>query len=200
MPPDDEEALIDRAVAGDEGALEALFRRHYTTMHRFAQKVCGNADDAEDVAHDAFVRMMGAIRSYNRKGAFTSWMYRVVLNRAIDCRRSDRRRHRLASEFGHVMPDRGEPAQDTAMAARQTVDIILGFPERERDAALLVMGEGLTHAEAAEIIGCPVGTIGWLLTRAGDRLKSILETDSHDRESSEVCLRPAGHQGSAARG
>ena len=76
--------LIARAVSGDTKALDLLFRRYHDTMHRFAQKICGNTADADDVTQDAYVRLMGSIRTYDGRAAFSSWLYRVVLTKAID--------------------------------------------------------------------------------------------------------------------
>ncbi|MCC2110801.1 MAG: RNA polymerase sigma factor, partial [Hyphomicrobiales bacterium] len=160
MPPEDDDVLIARAAEGDERALDRLFRRYYATMNRFAQKICTDVSDAEDVAQEAFIKLMGSIATFDRRSSFSSWLYRVVLNKAIDHHRKSKRRGKLVEDARHVSATSAEPGQENAVAARQVVEIILGFPERERDAALLVLGEGLTHKQAAEIIGCPTGTIG----------------------------------------
>jgi len=194
MAPDDDDALIARAVLGDETALDHLFRRYYATMNRFAQKICPDVSDAEDVAQEAFIKLMGSIDQFDRRSRFTSWLYRVVLNTAIDHRRKSQRRGRLAEDFRQLAPQVQETHQDVAVAARQVVEIILGFPERERDAALLVHGEGLTHKQAAEIIGCPTGTVGWLLGKAGDRLNGILKVEDHDGRHAEGGIREAGDE------
>lgn len=200
MSRHEDEDLIDQAMAGDEAALEALFRRHYKTMHRFAQKICPNAADAEDIAHDAFVKLMGSIHTFDRRSAFTSWLYRVVLNKAIDFRRKHERRNRLARDYRLIAPEIQASSQEAALSARQVVDLILGFPERERDAALLVLGEGLTHAEAAAIIGCPVGTIGWLLNKATTRLNTLMDPETDEREQAESPVRNPGDPTAVARG
>lgn len=199
MPPEDDEVLIERAVHGDEKALERLFRRYYAPMNRFAQKICNNAADAEDVTQEAFVNLMGSIASFDRRSAFSTWLYRVVLNKAIDFQRKNVRRGRLAERLRLVSPSSYEAPQDAAVAARQVVGLILDFPQRERDAALLVHGEGLTHKQAAEIIGCPIGTIGWLLDRAGKRLNAILDAKNDDRENAESRVREAGASAPVAR-
>ena len=192
MPPEDDDVLIERAVRGDEQALERLFRRYYATINKFAQKICRDPTDAEDITQEAFVNLMGSIDSFDRRSAFSTWLYRVVLNKAIDLRRKDARRGRLAERLRQLTPSSYEAPQDATVAARQVVEFLLDFPERERDAALLVHGEGLTHRQAAEIIGCPVGTIGWLLSRAGKRLEEILEAKNDDRENAESRFRQAG--------
>lgn len=199
MPPEDDGTLIERAVRGDEQALDRLFRRYYATMLRFAQKVCRNPTDAEDVTHDAFVSLMGSIGSFDRRATFSTWLYRVVLNKAIDFRRKVARGGRLADQLRLVSSGSYEAPQDAAIAARQVIELLLDFPEKERDAALLVLGEGLTHKQAAAVIGCPVGTIGWLLGNAGKRLNEILEAGTNDRENPQDRVRAAGASAPVAR-
>ena len=200
MPPQEDEELIERARNGDEGALDQVFRRYYATMNRFAQKICSQPSDAEDVAQEAFIKLMGSIRSFDKRSAFTSWLYRVVLNQAIDFRRHMARRGKLTDELSLVQPRYGEAVQENAVTARQVVEIVLGFPERERDAALLVLVEGLTHAQAAEIIGCPTGTIGWLLGKGSARLTAILEAVDHAPDQVKGPVRHAGDPAPVARG
>lgn len=199
MPPEDDDRLIERAVNGDERALDRLFRRYYPTMHRFAQKVCHNASDAEDITQDAFINLMGSIASFDRRSAFSTWLYRVVLNKAIDFRRKAIRRGQLVERLRTVSTSSYQAPQDTAITARQVVALVLEFPDKERDATLLVLGEGLTHKQAAEIIGCPIGTIGWLLDRAGKRLSEILEAKDDDRENAKSRVREAGTSAPVAR-
>jgi len=200
MPRQEDDPLIERAIKGDELALDQLFRRYYATMNRFAQKICPDPSDAEDVAQDAFIKLMGSIRTFDRRSAFTSWLYRVVLNKAIDFRRRSARRGKLTDDLRLILPNKGEATQDIIVTARQVVEIILEFPERERDAALLVLGEGLTHAQAAEIIGCPTGTIGWLLNKVSTKLNAILETADHEPDQVKGPVRHAGDPATVVRG
>jgi RNA polymerase sigma-70 factor (ECF subfamily) len=180
MDPESDEELVQRANRGDRSALEQLFRRHYTTMHKFAQKICGDPMLAEDVTHDAIVKLMGSISTYDHKCAFTSWLYRVVLTKAIDHRRKAQRRHELLQNFRMTISDVEPARQETDMLARQVLDLVLELPADLRDVTLLILGEGLTHRQAAEILDCPVGTIGWRLNKA---LKNLNETmNANDTE------------------
>ena len=103
LDPESDNVLIRRAVEGDAAALEKLFRRHYATIYAFAQKICGDPVLAEDVAQDSVVKLMGSIRTFDGRCAFTSWLYRVVLTKALDHRRKEKRRGLLAEEYRQVM-------------------------------------------------------------------------------------------------
>lgn len=176
--------LVRRAVAGDAGALERLFRRHYGMIYAFAQKICGDPVLAEDVAQDVVVKLMGSIRSFDGRCAFTSWLYRVVLTKALDHRRKEKRRGLLAEEFRESARQAERPQQETNVTARQLWDLILELPAEERDTAILVLGEEMTHREAAEILGCPLGTVGWRLNKTTKRLTEMLNLD--DDESTDT--------------
>lgn len=189
MRQENDDNLIERAVAGDARALEQLFRRYYGTMNRFAQKICGNGPDADDVTQEAFIRLMGSIQTYDGRAAFSSWLYRVVLTKAIDHRRKEARRARLIEEVGllSALMSAGMefPEQELAVLAREVWDLILEFPAKERDALILVLGEGLTQRQAAEVLGCPAGTVGWLVSKATKRLNETLKSHDDRQEASQ---------------
>ena len=198
MAPESDDELIGRAVAGDRQALERLFRRHYPTIHAFAQKICGDPVLAEDVAQDAVVKLMGSIQTFDHRCAFTSWLYRVVLTKALDHRRKEKRRSSLAEELRQAARRTERPCQEDSVTARQLWDLILELPTDERDAAVLVLGEGLTHREAAEILGCPLGTVGWRLSKIVKRLKKTLTIHDHEPEDSQRAPKRAEDRAAVA--
>ena len=79
-----DKALIRAAQGGDAQAFEQLLEAHYDTMYRFAYKWCGNRADAEDVTQQSCLKLARALDSYRFESAFTSWLYRVVINCARD--------------------------------------------------------------------------------------------------------------------
>lgn len=187
-PSDDE--LLDRAVRGDERALESLFRRYYKTVFRFAHKICPFGTDAEDITQEVFLKLTTNIAAFDRRSAFSTWLYRVTMNSAIDARRRDDRRGQLNDDYLPFSSGCEPAKQESAVLARQIIDVVVTFPERERDAVLLVLAEGLTQKQAAAVIGCPLGSIGGLLKSAQTRLNSILEGQRDGPENAEDNPQP----------
>ena len=180
MVAESDEELVRKAIAGDKTALETLFRRYYATIFAFAQKICGDASLAEDISQDVVIKLMGSLRTFDGRCKFSSWLYRVVLSMTLDHRRKENRRRLLKLEFGKARSKAEPPGQDVAVTARQLWDIVLALPSAERDVAVLVLGEGLTQRETAEVLGCPIGTVGWRLSKAMKRLNRTLECESDE--------------------
>lgn len=185
MVAESDEELVRKAIAGDKTALETLFRRYYATIFAFAQKICGDASLAEDISQDVVIKLMGSLRTFDGRSKFSSWLYRVVLSMTLDHRRKESRRRLLKLEFGKARSKAEPPGQDVAVTARQLWDIVLALPAAERDVAVLVLGEGLTQRETAEVLGCPIGTVGWRLSKAMKRLNRTLECESDEETGTQ---------------
>jgi len=167
MTDPDDDTLVRMACQGNAGAFEALVLRHYDLIFRIAYKWCGHRENAEDIAQDACVRLAGAIHGYQGRAAFTSWLYRVVVNCAIDAQRR-------AGKKGYV-PDGQDvldglagdaPRADEALYAKQLMRAVRALPEKQKAAVLLVLSEGLSHREAASIMKCRESTVSWHIFEA----------------------------------
>lgn len=158
---------IKLAQSGDRGAFEALLRDHYGTMFRMAYKWCGNRADAEDITQTACMKLARAIGGYRFEAAFTSWLYRLVINATIDWKKANRT-HDPLPESGHVGIS-GDNAE-RAMQVKQELERVLALPEKEKTALLLVFSEGMTHAEAAEVMECKESTVSWYIHEARKKL------------------------------
>ena len=163
----EDKALAERARGGDRAAFETLLNRHYDLMFRFACKWCGDRHDAQDIAQDAAMKLARAIRSYDGRAAFTSWLYRVVINCAIDWQRANARHAGAAADIEAVA---AEGSAEDAVYAREMLARLDALPERERTALLLVLGEGLSHREAAEAMACKESTVSWYIHEARKKL------------------------------
>lgn len=171
-------ALVGRARDGDRDAFGRLVERHYDFIHRVAWRWAGNRSDAEDIAQDVCVRLGRAIRSYRGGSAFTTWLYALTLNAARDLRRKSMREtvkteafgvHALVSGADAVEPVADDPAERMWAAVRT-------LPEKQREAVLLVYGEGMSHGEAADVMGSAEATVSWHVHEAKKRLKLLLRS------------------------
>lgn len=171
--PDDLE-LIEKARAGNARAFEALVNKHYRTMFKMAYKYCGNQSDAEDITQDACMKLARGIDSFKGDSAFTSWLYRLVINCAKDYFKKHNRHVSASTDIELVRrPDKKEDR----MYAKEVLAAVYELPEGEKDALLLVMSEGLSHAEAAKALGCKESTISWRIHEARKKLAAQFEKD-----------------------
>lgn len=166
--------LVRRAAGGDRAAFAALVNAHYDFVFRTAYKWCGNRADAEDIAQDVCIKLASVLGSFDGRAAFTSWLYRIVLNAVRDRQRQGARQARQADELGEVSPGAAAPEQESAVAERQVWDAVRRLPEKQRDAMLLVYAEERSHAEAAEIMGVKESTVSWYVHEAKKALKAMV--------------------------
>jgi RNA polymerase sigma factor (sigma-70 family) len=169
--------IIQRACRGDRDAFSMLVETHYDFIHAVAWRWSGAAGDAEDIAQEVCIRLAQAIRGFKGASAFRTWLYTLTLNAVRDHQRQAARRkrneERLASDPVYAATDDGADGQgDWLWAAVRTL------PEKQRDTVLLVHAEGLSHAAAAEIIGCSEKTVSWHLHEARKRLKDLLRQEA----------------------
>ncbi len=162
--------LIEQATRGDARAFEALVNRHYDTMFRMAFKWCGNRNDAEDVTQNACIKLARSLKTYERKAAFTTWLYRLVINTAIDMQRAEKRHDHAQSEADEMA---GGDNPESAYYAQEMMRQIGKLPEKEKTALLLVFGEGMNHAEAAFVMAVKESTVSWYIHEARKKLEAF---------------------------
>lgn len=166
--------LARRAAGGDRASFSSLIERHYDFIHRIAWRLTGNRDEAEDVAQDVCVRLAQAIRGYRAGSAFTTWLYAIVLNAVRDGgRRKAREAVRTQAYLAQALID-GEAAPEPDDAAERLWEAVRRLPDKQCQAVTLVYGEALTHAEAADLMGCAEATVSWHIHEARKRLKIIV--------------------------
>jgi RNA polymerase sigma-70 factor (ECF subfamily) len=177
-----DECLIAQAKAGDRDAFADLVARHYDFMHRVAWKWCGSRADAEDIAQEVCARLGRSIRSFAGQGAFTTWLYALTLNAARDHGRKAARETRKAKAFGVHAAAFGEALPEPDARADALWDAVRLLPDKQREAVLLVHGEGLSHGAAAEIMGCAEATVSWHIHEAKKRLKVLVREAEEARD------------------
>lgn len=166
--------LVARAQNGDPEAFGELIEDHYELIYRTAWKWCGSRTDAEDIAQDVCVKLGGAIGGFDGRSAFSSWVYRITINAVRDMRRARSRRGKYANAYAEVTPDDQPADQEAAATSRQLWAAVRTLPDKQRDAVLLVYAEELSHAAAAEIMGCKPATVSWHVHEARKTLKGLL--------------------------
>jgi RNA polymerase sigma-70 factor (ECF subfamily) len=92
----DDMLLIQRTREGDRTAFDQLIRRHERRVYNLAYRLCGNPDDAADVAADAFVRVYNSLASFRGDASFLTWIYRITTNIYLDARKRKRARPQVS--------------------------------------------------------------------------------------------------------
>lgn len=162
----DENEKIKRAQSGDKSAFEALLQEYYEPMFKMAFKYCGNRQDAEDITQDACIKLARNISNFKFKSAFSSWLYRLVINTANDFYRSKKPETALNKNSCKAVTADAE----TKTYANEILQQVYALPENEKTALLLVMSDGLTHKEAAVIMACKESTVSWYIHEARKKL------------------------------
>lgn len=172
--PSDEE-LIARVSAGDRAAYGVLVNRHLARTIAVAQRVLFRRNEAEDVAQDVFLKLWQQPQSYQQdKAKFSTWLYRVTLNRALDI---TRRVRPDPMEAGFDIEDTSPSAlEQIARQERRTalVNAMAELPERQRAALALSYQSELPDAQAAAAMGVTVKAYESLLVRARKTLREKL--------------------------
>jgi len=173
---DSDHALALAAARGDRDAFSRLLERHYAAMHRIAWRWCGDASEAEDIAQDVSIKLARAIGSWRGEGGFTTWLYRIVLNAVRDRQRATAAERRRVEAFAVQTLVDAQGVPETDDPAQRLWAAVGTLPDRQRDAVLLVHGEGLSHGEAADVMGISEGTVSFHIHEAKNKLRVSMQS------------------------
>jgi RNA polymerase sigma-70 factor (ECF subfamily) len=151
--------LIRRAQSGDVASFAELLDLHYDTIYRFAWKWCGHRTNAQDIAQQSCIKLAGSLPQFRFQAAFTSWLYQLVIRCAQDWQRAQQRHDH--DELPENQPTPDAARTEDAIYLTQLLEQLDELGEGMRETALLVHAEGLSHAEAGEILGVAEATISW---------------------------------------
>ena len=164
--------MADSPLAGDR--FDRWVRDHVEILYRVAFRLLGDPHDAEDVVQDAFRSAWTSRHLYDPARSERAWLLAILRRRAADhWRRSGTRVPPGNGDLPHpVAPAGRDPFDDELSSAMQRA---LGrLPEELRETLLLVVVGGLTHQEAADLQGIPLGTVLSRVSRARARLREYL--------------------------
>jgi len=170
-----DEELMGWLVEGDRRSFEALANRHLDRALRTAARVLGNAADAEEIAQEAMLRVWTRSQSWRPgRAKFTTWLYQIVVNLALDLRR------RPSTEPLDRIEEAVDPSASAGAALeerqrqRAVREAIEQMPVRQRAALTLCYYEGLSGQEAAHVLSTSLKGVEGLLLRARRMLKRRL--------------------------
>jgi RNA polymerase sigma-70 factor, ECF subfamily len=176
--PDEDLRRIEGCLAGDPEAFGALVERYQHMVHVLAYRMTGSTADAEDLAQETFIRAYDRLGSFRGVGRFSSWLGRITIHLCINWARQQQRIRELhatwdAETHGDTTSNPG--ALDYTGERQERVQwALMRLPAKQRAAVVLTLQEGLSHAEAARILGCSETTVSWRLFAARAKLKRWL--------------------------
>jgi RNA polymerase sigma-70 factor, ECF subfamily len=174
-------ALIAASIGGDVEAFCLLAHRHRDTYTRFAARMLGSLEDADDVLQSAFMRAFRGLASCRHPERFAAWMYRIVINecRTFAKRRAKRERRFVQDESLLTELTTDHPADRTAL--REEVQRAIDqLDSDQREAFLLKHVEDLSYEEMTELTGVGTSALKMRVKRACARLRELLEGAYHD--------------------
>lgn len=170
--PASDTELAARAARGDHHALDALLDRHVQRVYAVCIRIVGNRDDALDATQDALIAVARGIRRFNGSSSFTTWLYRVATNAALD---EVRRRARRPLPFG-TLPERVVDASVETRVDDQLMidDALRSVPVEFRAALVLRDLADLDYAQIGAILDIPAGTVRSRIARGRAALARAL--------------------------
>lgn len=175
--------LVRRAQAGDVAAFGELVERNRRAVFRAALAAVGSADDADDVAQEAFVTAFQKLSGFRGESTFKTWLLSITWRKAIDRRTSVTRwMQRLVTPHASdadwdpmASVPSGGPSQEegllTADLRRRLKPLIASLPKKLRDALLLAGSGDHSYDEIGKMLGIPTGTVKWRVSEARKVLK-----------------------------
>ena len=172
-----DEVLVRRACAGNREAFTLLIEGHYERIYRISARVLNDDAAAEDLAQEVCIGLATKIASFRGGSRFSTWLYRVVINAALGAMRRDGTRQRSERDYAEssAMARADHAAQEEQSTwLRQT---LRRLPEDLRVTVVLVLDEGLHHAEAGDVLGVSEATVSWRMHQVRRHLRAFAAED-----------------------
>lgn len=174
-----DEDLMARIAGGDRLAFDVLAKRHLNRVYAITRCMVKAQADAEDIAQDVFTRLwVYGPRWKEDKAAFTTWLYRIVVNCCHDHMRKNKKHQggELDENTAGAEPD-GEQRYAETERNEKVKAALQALPERQRMAVMLCYFEGMTNPEAAAAMDMHIKALEGLLVRARRAMKGMLEEE-----------------------
>jgi RNA polymerase sigma-70 factor (ECF subfamily) len=186
IAPQPDEDLVTRILGGEEDAFSQLYDRHRQRVYSTVYRIILDVGEAQDATQEVFIKLYRSLSEWNpRKAKFTTWLYRLAANHAIDCWRGRRRRLELppssTSEW-EVLGERpigdGSPSPLGMLEGKEIVERIRrcveDLPDLQKKVFLLRYFQDLKLEEIAEMEDCSLGTVKTSLFRATRTMRRAL--------------------------
>ena len=174
--------LIETAIGGREDSFEELVRRYQRPITAYVYRMLNNYDASLDVTQEVFIKVYNSLRRYSSEYKFSTWLYRIAHNAAIDyMRKNSVSQQSLESENAdgafqmQIESPRPNPEQERERSEwrREIESVVRCLPTAYRELILLRHAQDLSYDEIAEITNLPLGTVKNRLFRAREMMRDI---------------------------
>jgi len=173
----DDSTLAAAALAGDRVAFARLVERHYDLIYRVAYRYLGSAADAEDIAQDVCVALATRLGKFGGRSRFSTWLVAIAINRCRDHLRRRRSSDTLVEKYAALREAEDADQADTEKKTAWLHEALQSLEPALRETVLLVVGEDLSHREAAKVLGCAESTVSWRMHVAKKQLTARMDED-----------------------
>jgi RNA polymerase sigma-70 factor (ECF subfamily) len=175
--------LVRRVLDGDTAAFTTLVDRHAAACTRFATRMLGNREDAEDATQETFLRAYRSLARYEERQAFRTWLFQILINRCRTAAVRRERRHRMfLVDDDAVASASVRPAAEASDLRAELQRVVDALDPDQREAFLLKHVEQLSYDEMAAATGVGVSALKMRVKRACDRMQWMLR----EGEASDV--------------
>ncbi|HYC52549.1 MAG TPA: RNA polymerase sigma factor [Gemmatimonadaceae bacterium] len=173
--------LVRAVLAGDAAAFTTLVDRHARVCLRYATRMLGNVEDAEDATQEAFIRAHGALARYDGSVAFRTWLMTILINRCRTAIGVRRKREDRITPDAEAVARAAVPGDAEDMVLRDAIERALArLDVAHREAFLLKHVEQLSYEEMAQMTNVGVSALKMRVQRACERLQLLLAEDRID--------------------
>lgn len=201
-----EKELIARLQARDEAAFEELIRQYEKKVYSLCVRMCGNAEDAEEAAQDAFLALWRGIDRFRQESSLSTWIYRLASNACIDLmRRKKKGAGSVSLDDEELFVDAVDPAPQPHEEAerRETQRLLqeglLSLPAEYRSILLLREIEGLSYSEISAALDLELGTVKSRISRGRTLLRNFLSVNGNFFENAASKVTECNREGMSAK-
>ncbi|MBA3564843.1 MAG: RNA polymerase sigma factor [Gammaproteobacteria bacterium] len=183
MAPDDAELITRSLIYRDTAAFDELVRRYQSRVRGWLRHLSGDVGIADDMAQDTFLRAWRKLDTYKASGAFGAWLLTIARHEFLQyCRRSGREEQRRQELIAGEAATSGQAYSSIDEANHDIGRFLDVLKPEERDTMVLVYGFGLSHSEASEVSGLPLGTVKSHVRRGISKIRERfgLKVPGHD--------------------
>ncbi len=186
----DEQQLITACRALDRGAQRQVYDLTVERVYRLILRMVRNADDAFDLTQEVYIRVLTGMDTFRADCALATWVHRIAVNEALAFLRRRQADHRHLDALGGrevTPPLNSHAAEDERLDVQAALDLLA---EEDRMILLLRYDQGHDYRAIAELLDCAEGTVASRLTRARQRLRTVLAIGCAGREENQALAHP----------